>query len=315
MKKFFSVIFALVSIVLIFALTACDFNRGDQSLTLNHMHKNLQDAGCVDSYIMNGDEESKILLFDIFSDQIGYAYDGELDGALWAEGDDWVVAVFECQGNSDANQLASVANEFKVQNGFYGNEICFSVSGRFFLIGTSAEIIDVALGNKEYSGSNPVVPSNPDVGNEVGELCPSYELEIFDENGLTGLEIDPSKTGKITIINFWGTWCTSCVAELPYFDNVATQYKDDVIVIAVHTAYMFDTAQSYVNDNYSDSDIVFAKDVPTSSDDVYYSTLGGEYGSYPFTVILDENGVITYKNLGSMSESLLVEELEKILNK
>ena len=153
-----------------------------------------------------------------------------------------------------------------------------------------------------------------EVGNEVGDLCPSYELEIFDENDLSGEMLDPSKTGKITIINFWGTWCASCVAELPYFDNVATQYKDDVIVIAVHTDDQFNTAAGYVNDNYKNSDMVFVKDVPTSSDDVYYSTLGGEYG-YPFTVILDENGVITYKKLGSVSESLLVEEIEKILNK
>lgn len=152
------------------------------------------------------------------------------------------------------------------------------------------------------------------VGNKVGNLCPEFKLEIFDENGLSGEKIDPSKTGKVTVINFWGTWCTSCVAELPYFDEVASENKENVTVIAVHTVDQFNTAAEYVDNNYKDSDMIFVKDEAGVSADKYYTELGGAYG-YPFTVILDKDGVITFKKLGSLSHESLNNEVAKALNK
>ena len=37
---------------------------------------------------------------------------------------------------------------------------------------------------------------------------------------------EPSK--KIKVINFWATWCKPCIEEMPYFENVAEAYKDEV---------------------------------------------------------------------------------------
>lgn len=34
------------------------------------------------------------------------------------------------------------------------------------------------------------------------------------------------KDDKIRIINFWATWCKPCVAELPYFEKINSEYKD-----------------------------------------------------------------------------------------
>ena len=154
-----------------------------------------------------------------------------------------------------------------------------------------------------------------EVGNKVGNLCPSYSLALFDGNGLKETFFNPSTTGKVTVINFWGEWCTSCVAELPYFDEAATKYSDDIVVVAVHTDNGFDKGIGYVNSNYKNSDMVFVKDVPAGNDEAYYKLLGGKYSSYPFTIILDENGIITFKQLGSVTEQQLISEIEKALNK
>ena len=130
-------------------------------------------------------------------------------------------------------------------------------------------------------------------GNKVGDLCYSYDLQRLDANGLMDASIDPSKTGKITVINFWGTWCSGCIAELPYFDQIASEYADSVTVIAVHTHMIYDTAPEYIQEHYPDSKMVFAKDYDDNDDMVeeYYTMLGGR-DAYPYTVILDENGVI-----------------------
>ena len=137
-------------------------------------------------------------------------------------------------------------------------------------------------------------PITAEQGTEVGNLCYGYDLPLVDGSGITGETLDPTKTGKITIINFWGTWCTPCVNELPYFDQIASDYPEDVSVIAVHSALSGETAPEYISKYYPDSKVHFAVDYALDEfglNSGYYTSLGGR-GTWPYTVVLDENGII-----------------------
>lgn len=149
----------------------------------------------------------------------------------------------------------------------------------------------------------------PEVGIEVGNLCTGYDLEIVDSSGLTGETVNPVGTGKITVVNFWGTWCSGCVAELPYFDRIASEYEGDVTVIAVHTNMIHATAPAFITEYYPESKIVFAKDYDLDGTEGYYISVGGR-GEYPYTVILDEKGVI----LKTFSSTVEYEELKEIID-
>ena len=146
-------------------------------------------------------------------------------------------------------------------------------------------------------------------GTEVGDLCYGAQLQIVTADGLTENTLDPTKTGKLTVINFWGTWCSGCVAELPYFDRIAKEYADEVVVVAVHTAMLLDTAPAYIKENYPASNIIFASDFANPANplaDEYYTNLGGR-DSYPYTVVIDENGVIVAKFVASVTYEELLE--------
>ncbi len=153
-------------------------------------------------------------------------------------------------------------------------------------------------------------------GNEVGDMCYEYDLTLVDETGTLDSTLDPTTTEKITIINFWGTWCTPCVNELPYFDQIASEYKDDVTVIAIHSSMSSETASGYIKDHYPESDMIFATD--DAKDDnplsgACYELLGGR-GAYPYTVVLDENGIITDIFVSSVEYHDLKDVVEKQLN-
>jgi len=168
------------------------------------------------------------------------------------------------------------------------------------------------------SSNEPILPSVSDTerGNQIGDLCYGYELEIVDKNGIRAETIDPTQTGKITIINFWGTWCTPCVNELPYFDQIASEYADSVTVIAIHTHLVIETAPDYIGSHYPDSEMIFAKDYPmdeTGLNGGYYTSLGGR-GTFPYTVILDENGKIISIFVSSLEYEDLKEVVEAQLN-
>ena len=149
----------------------------------------------------------------------------------------------------------------------------------------------------------------PDVGVSVGDTCPEVELKYSMSDEVFKLS---DYRGKVVIINFWGTWCSGCVAELPYFDAIATDYKDKAVVVAVHSYHIADTAPAYITANYPNSDIIFVEDTMVIEGEEEITeyvnlTLGGDGSSYPMTVVLDENGVILFTKTGAMTYEMLEE--------
>ncbi len=186
-------------------------------------------------------------------------------------------------------------------------------------------LVAILIGSWVYfwpkTSATPVQPDTPSAsgsqqGNQIGDTCYSYSLPLLDGSGKTGESIDPSATGKITVINFWGTWCTPCVKELPYFERIATEYKDTVTVVAVHSRLVTSpTPEDYIAGHYPESSMLFAIDEKpdaSGANGEYYTMLGGR-GTYPMTLILDENGVIlevlvkpvTYEMLKSAVDAAL----------
>lgn len=180
----------------------------------------------------------------------------------------------------------------------------------------TAVLLAILVGAVAYywnQESTPNLPISTDRGNQVGDLCYNYDLSIVDGSGDTGVTVDPTATGKITVINFWGTWCTPCVAELPYFDQIATEYADSVTVIAIHSAVARDTAPEYIGKYYPESRLLFSWDEGEGLNGEYYTALGGR-GTYPYTVILDQRGVIAEIIVSSLNYETLKASVEAILN-
>ena len=153
------------------------------------------------------------------------------------------------------------------------------------------------------------------IGKEIGNVCISKNINLLDKDGNKGIFNVSKSQGKVRIINFWFTTCGPCIGEIPYFDAVANdeRYKDKIEVIAIHDGMLYEES------DYLDclnktlvkySSIKYGYDDENSS---YYQALGGN-GSYPMTVIIDANGVITYKSLRSVTIELLEAEIEKALN-
>ena len=161
----------------------------------------------------------------------------------------------------------------------------------------------------EKPGTSTTDPDNGNqvtIGNAVGQKLPGSTLPIVTADAITENTFDPTSTGKITVINFWGTWCGPCVKELPDFNQIAEDYADSVVVVAVHTDSLRDTAPGYIKDNYPTSKMIFLVDNATSD---YYKAIGGR-GNYPHTVIIDENGIV----VANISTALHYEDLQKIID-
>ena len=61
-------------------------------------------------------------------------------------------------------------------------------------------------------------------------------LPEFEARTLNGRTIDTAalQTGKITVIDFWATWCAPCLEELPNLRELDAKYGEDVAVIGIN---------------------------------------------------------------------------------
>ena len=158
--------------------------------------------------------------------------------------------------------------------------------------------------NGENSGNGSTNEEIP-VGTGVGDRFGSITLER--EGGGT---VSPDDyRGKIVIVNIWATWCPPCKAELPDFDRIATEYEDELVIIAAHDYSGRANAPAYIENNFPSSKIIFAYD--SYYGDAFFAAGGTKY--VPRTAILDQNGVIVYAQDGMMTYEQLVSIIEGLL--
>lgn len=146
-------------------------------------------------------------------------------------------------------------------------------------------------------------------------LCPDFTVQVYDTatGELTEETYSPADSlGQVTVINFWGTWCDPCMADLSYFDQIASE-DPDILVVTVHSILIMEEAPEYISTNYPNSNMLFTQDsIQTVDGEEYdvFALLGGR-NFYPRTIILNGDGVIAFSHTGALSYEELVAEIEK----
>ena len=80
----------------------------------------------------------------------------------------------------------------------------------------------------------PGLAAGQGVGLDIGTPAPAVEVEDLDGN--TVQLADYIEPGKLTLLEFWATWCENCEALQPQLDQIHADYGDRVNVVAVAVA-------------------------------------------------------------------------------
>jgi thiol-disulfide isomerase/thioredoxin len=115
-----------------------------------------------------------------------------------------------------------------------------------------------------------------------GDAAPAIALSRIGAGGALGerVSLDASR-GKITVLDFWATWCKPCLAAMPRLDQLA-RANPDVAVIAVNLDDAAAARALFDQRRYAMT--LVADDGDASQ----------RYGvsSIPHTVVLDRHGVV-----------------------
>ena len=122
-------------------------------------------------------------------------------------------------------------------------------------------------------------------------------LDPVSKAGLAKLHTNPGK--KLMLVDFWATWCGSCLVEFPNLEDTYRMYSNRDLILTTVSANMPDEQSSVLRflqkQHATSKNFLFAStettDMQTAFDPNWDSAV-------PYTVLLSSEGKVLYKTLG-----------------
>jgi thiol-disulfide isomerase/thioredoxin len=122
--------------------------------------------------------------------------------------------------------------------------------------------------------------------------APTTSIKDFDGNSFNLAEFQ----GQIVVVNFWATWCAPCVREMPALQEFARE-NPEVVILSItdpNDGQTVEDIQAFI-EKYELTDVQIGLDEQ--------SRLKGFMSvvNLPTTYILDEEGVVRFRQIGEIT--------------
>ena len=111
--------------------------------------------------------------------------------------------------------------------------------------------------------------------------------------------------GKWLIVNYWATWCKTCMKELPDLVSTHNENKDnDIVVVGINfESINTDELRGFVDEHAIPYPVLLSKPVP--------ATPLGRVFALPTTYIIDPNGKLVAGQVGLVSQQHLLDYISE----
>lgn len=137
---------------------------------------------------------------------------------------------------------------------------------------------------------------------QQGGLAPDFRLADLSGQSLSL----SSYRGKVVLLDFWATWCVPCREETPHLIDLQNKYGTQGLqVIGVS----MDDSPEPVRDFYQH----YKMNYPVVMGDARTGELFGGVLGLPIAFVIDPEGRITSKHIGSTDITVFEKEVVKLL--
>ena len=127
-----------------------------------------------------------------------------------------------------------------------------------------------------------------------GEAAPDFEVETFDGETLKLSDLN----GKVVVLNFWASWCPPCRWEMPFFETMWQEYRDQgVVFVGIAMSDTLENVKAFAEE----AGVTY----PVALDTTTEIARDYEVLSLPTTYFIGRDGNIERKLTSAANEGLL----------
>jgi thiol-disulfide isomerase/thioredoxin len=144
----------------------------------------------------------------------------------------------------------------------------------------------------------------------IGNPAPDFTLTTLDGRSVSLSDY----ADRVVLVNFWATWCPSCVGQMPEYEQVYQRYGQpagdgqlvsDFVILGVNLQEEPDWVKEFTSSLGLTYPILLDKDG---------SVTGRQYqvSGMPASILIDRQGIIVYRHIGPMSGDFLTAKLAEV---
>ncbi len=129
----------------------------------------------------------------------------------------------------------------------------------------------------------------------TGSVPPNFEWTDSQGNTVSLASLK----GKSVWINFWGTWCPPCRAEMPAMEKVYSKHKDDLVILGVSMAPRDDPSvvSDFLKQNRYSWTFIHDGDQELA--------MRYQAGSIPMSYFIGPDGTVRAASMGAIPENMM----------
>ena len=124
----------------------------------------------------------------------------------------------------------------------------------------------------------------------LGAPAPEFDLpRIGAAEGAPRIRLSEAR-GKVTVVDFWATWCAPCRQSFPAYEQLAKERASDVIFVAVSVDEDPAGIPAFVEETHATFPVVWDEGQAVSQ----------RYAppTMPTSYVLDKNGIVRFVHAG-----------------
>ena len=132
----------------------------------------------------------------------------------------------------------------------------------------------------------------------VGKRAPDFSLPAL-AGGYVSLS---DYAGRPLVINFWATWCKICKKAFPLFETFSNDYGGRIAFLSICSGTSREKAMEITQEYAVSFPVLYDEGKRISR--TYQPqevTVRREITAFPFTVFVDQNGVVVYAKVGNFA--------------
>lgn len=115
--------------------------------------------------------------------------------------------------------------------------------------------------------------------------------------------------GKVLLLNFWASWCAPCVEEMPMLSRLQEAYSADGLQVLGIALDEPERAAEFAEEMALSYPVLLgAADVVVTG-----RRYGNRSGMLPFSVLIDQQGVIRWTHLGLLESEILEQKIQALI--